>query len=59
MSSTILERRIKTRKLLLEILEGMDAELEDGELCMRPGGPIDLSSLGDNVWREQFRYALC
>ncbi|KAJ7702884.1 hypothetical protein B0H14DRAFT_3173381 [Mycena olivaceomarginata] len=40
---------------LLPILEALDEQWIARECRFRPGGRVDLNTLGDDVWREQFR----
>lgn len=63
MQSMILEQRLSFMKLLEGLLDASDNEAmntaKEATGSMRPGGPVNLDTLGDTVWLEQFRYVLC
>lgn len=56
MESELIARRIEFTRFLLELLDKYeDLEAEEKEARFRPGGKIDLSTLGEQQWLENFR----
>jgi hypothetical protein len=57
MEAQILARRLAFLQFLDQTLEKWDEEQwRDQKPRFRPGGKVDLYSLGDDQWLEQFRY---
>ena len=56
METEILASRLAFDRFLLDILEKLDEEQAIKNAGRyRPGGKVDLDSLGDDQWLEQFR----
>jgi hypothetical protein len=56
MEATILESTISFNSLLADVLDALDEQWIAREGRFRPGGRVDLYTLGDDIWLEQFRY---
>jgi hypothetical protein len=55
MESEILRAALSFNTLLADLLEALDEQWIMNQGRFRPGGRIDLNTLGDMVWLEQFR----
>lgn len=54
----ILEQRLAFDALVLDMLQELDKTMQALEGRYRPGGPINLDRLGNNVWLRQFQYVV-
>lgn len=58
METRILQDTVSFLDLVSKLLATQDKEFPQSAGSLRPGGKINLDQLGDNMWLEQFRYAL-
>jgi hypothetical protein len=55
METELLETSLSFNTLLADLLEALDQQWISREGRFRPGGRVDLNTLGDDIWLEQFR----
>jgi hypothetical protein len=52
METELLETTLAFNTLLANLLEALDKQWIAQEGCFRPGGHVDLNTLGDDIWLE-------
>jgi hypothetical protein len=55
METELLETTLAFNTLLADLLEAIDKQWIAQEGRFQPGGRVDLNTLGDNIWLEQFQ----